>query len=334
MEPKISVTTVAYNSARFLEEAILSVRNQSFSDFEFIIINDCSTDNSWEIITRHAAQDNRIIAINNETNLGSLASGNKALFHARGKYIAVFDSDDVCFPDRLKVQYEYFQSHPDIALIGTGAELINEDGQIIGYKHPPTDVNDIKYFLLLRNPIIHPSVMLRKSVLDVVGNYNPDYLHAEDYKLYESLISAHYRIANLSQILIKYRRSPQSLSISPKTRAISLASARRVSFDNVQRYTRLSQEDVNIAVDTINRLSTGLKNVLKTIRINRDLTEAFIKKEKLNPISIQSVWTIYRADREFIWKYYFKTCFSWPYKIAKRIKYFLKLIIFKNKLLL
>lgn len=322
MEPQISVITTVYNSTRFLDEAIFSVRNQSFSDFEFIIVNDCSTDNSGEIIARHAAQDKRICVVNNETNLGSLASRNRALEHAHGKYIAVLDSDDVCLPDRFKVQYEYLQSHPDIALIGTGAEIINEEGQIIGHKHPLTDAGKIKYLLLLRNPIIHSSVMFRKSAMDVVGNYNPDYLHAEDYKLYASLVSAHYRITNLPQVLVKYRHSSQGLSLSPKTRIISLANARRVSFDNIQKYLTLSHGEINIAVDTINHLSTGLYDVIKTIRINRNLTEAYIKKEKLGPTGIQAVWAIYTTDRSLIWKHYLKTRFSQPYKIAKTIKRF------------
>jgi len=324
MEPKISVITAAHNSSRFLDETILSVRKQSFSDFEFIIVNDCSADNSWEIITRHAVQDNRIIAINNETNLGSLASRNKALAHARGEYIAVLDSDDVCLPNRFKVQYEYLQSHMEIALIGAGAEIINEDGQIIGHKHPSTDTDNMKYLLLLHNPIIHSSIMLRKSAMDVVGCYNLNYLHAEDYWLYVSLISAHYRITNLPQVLIKYRRSPQGLSLSPKTRVISLANARRVSFDNVQKYLTLSHDEVNIAVDTLNRLSTGLDDVIKTVRINRNLTKAYINKEKLNSTGVRAVWAIYTAECSLIWKHYLKTRFSWPYKIAKRIGHFLK----------
>jgi len=324
MEPEISVITTVYNSSRFLDETILSVRKQSFSDFEFIIVNDYSADSSWEIIACHAAQDNRIIAVNNETNLGSLASRNKALAYARGKYIAVLDSDDVCLPNRFKTQYEYLQSHPDIALIGAGAEIINEDSQIIGHKHPSTDADNMKYLLLLRNPIIHSSVMLRKPAMDIVGRYNSNYLHAEDYQLYVSLVSAHYRIANLPQVLIKYRYSSQGLSISPKTRAVSLANARRVSFDNIQKYLALSRHETNIAVDTLNRLSTGLDNVIKTIRINRDLTKAYINKEELAPAGIRAVWTIYAADRNLILKHYLKTRFLRPYKIVKRIKHFLK----------
>ncbi len=128
--PKVSVIMSVYNGDKYLREAIESILNQTFTDFEFIIVNDGSTDNSLEIIESY--DDERIKTINNKKNIGLTKSLNKALKFAKGKYIARQDADDVSLPNRFEKQVEYLDSHPEVALVGTSVYLIDENGKIIG----------------------------------------------------------------------------------------------------------------------------------------------------------------------------------------------------------
>src|SRR3990172_12530717 len=126
--PVITVLMSAYNAEKYLREAIESILNQTFKDFEFIIINDCSTDKTKKIIEEYANKDARIKLINNATNLGLTKSLNIGLKEARGEYVARLDADDVALPERLEKQYEFMNKNRDITLTGAWAEKIYEEG--------------------------------------------------------------------------------------------------------------------------------------------------------------------------------------------------------------
>ena len=129
MMPRISVIMSVYNSARFLAEAIQSILGQTYNDFEFIIVDDGSSDQSLEIIRSYAKMDNRIRVLENEKKYGLAASLNRCIFIAKGDYIARMDADDICVPDRLEKQIAFLEQHPNIGIIGGSVQEIDGQGQ-------------------------------------------------------------------------------------------------------------------------------------------------------------------------------------------------------------
>ncbi len=199
--PLISVIMPVYNAALYLHEAIESILNQDFDNFEFIIINDGSTDESESIILSYI--DLRIKYVKNETNLKLIATLNKGLSIARGKYIARMDADDVSLPQRFEKQVEFLNQNPEFGLVGSNAKIIGQEESDISY--PITD-DDIKFSFIFFNPFIHSSVMIRKSVLDINGlTYDSSKLHVEDYDLWIKLLSFS-KGGNIKENLVNYRK--------------------------------------------------------------------------------------------------------------------------------
>lgn len=205
--PKVTVLMPVYNGELYLKEAIESILNQSFKDFEFLIINDGSTDSSEEIIKSY--RDSRIRLVNNERNLRLIATLNKGLELARGEYIARMDCDDISHPKRLEKQVKKMNSDESIAICGTGFKVIGKHGLkplIL------TDFKSIRNYLHIDNCMVHPSVMMRKSILQKNHYYyDPLYTHVEDYELFVR-ISKNHKIVNLNKNLLYYRLSPNGIS--------------------------------------------------------------------------------------------------------------------------
>lgn len=193
----------AYNAAKYLREAIDSILAQTFTDFEFIIINDGSTDATRQIIQSY--DDPRIIYLENEHNSGICVTLNRGLDAARGRYIARMDSDDISLPERFARQVAYMDTHPDIGVLGTLVERISNDGSTIDY--PPSENNPYKCkaSLLFATCVAHPAVMMRTSILKDNNLYYDDYFRGmEDYHLWWRL--SHYTmISNIQEVLLKYR---------------------------------------------------------------------------------------------------------------------------------
>jgi len=200
--PKISVIMSVYNGMPYLKEAVKSILNQTYKNFEFIIVEDGSTDGSWKYLK--SLKDRRIKLIKNSKNLGLAASLNKALGLAQGDYVARMDADDLSLPKRLEEQVKFFKNHPSIDICGTWADIIDQNGNVIGEKKYPTNSNDIRKALSFYNPIIHPSLMIRKMVFDELKGYDANFDYAEDYDL---LMRARkkFSMANLPKKLIKWR---------------------------------------------------------------------------------------------------------------------------------
>lgn len=216
--PKISVIMSVYNGEKFLKESVLSILNQTYADFEFIIINDGSTDLSLEILRGFEEKDKRIRLISRE-NKGLTPSLNEGMKLAQGEYIARMDSDDISMPERFEKQITFLEKNKDIALCGTWAINIDENGNEIGeYKTPITN-KEIKKNILFHNPFIHPSVMIRKSVFEKVGLYNEEFKHIEDYELWTRVIPR-FKTANIQDFLLKYRLT--SSGVTKKNRKIML----------------------------------------------------------------------------------------------------------------
>lgn len=196
---KVSVIMSVFNSEKYLKEAIDSILQQTFTNFEFIIINDSSHDSSVQIIEEY--DDERIRLIHNDFNLGLTKSLNKAITLAKGKYIARMDADDISLPDRFKYQVEFLDSNPDVGMCGTWFENFPKR-EII---KPETNSNLLIVKLLQRNEFGHPTVMLRKETLDIHNlRYNETYETSQDYELWSRLNTVS-KACNIPQVLLKYR---------------------------------------------------------------------------------------------------------------------------------
>ncbi len=201
----VSVVMSVYNSERFLRQAIESILSQTYRDFEFIIVNDGSTDGSLDIIEAYAKKDSRICLISRE-NKGLVASLNEGIAAARGIYIARMDADDIAKPERIAKQYAYMQANK-LALCGSAAETIDEAGKKIGKLAYLPQKSTLRTYTLFHNPFIHPSVMFRKDVFEAAGGYRRFFAHIEDYELWTRIIFAH-AADNIPEMLLEYRLHP------------------------------------------------------------------------------------------------------------------------------
>lgn len=205
---KISVLMPVYNTkSSELRTAIESVLNQTFSDFEFLIINDCSTNDAEDVILSY--KDERIKYYKNETNLKLISTLNKGFDLCRGEYIARLDSDDYSAPDRLEKQLKYMEEHSDVGLLGTLFEFVPQADAF------EVNVDDIpKCIRYLPGCLLHSSAMIRRSVLtENKIYYNKNCVHAEDFKMWSDL-SRVSKVAVLPEILTFYRQSPDGICAS------------------------------------------------------------------------------------------------------------------------
>jgi len=211
--PKVTVLMPAYNAGKYIDEAITSVLEQSFADFELLIINDGSTDETEKII--RSFKDPRIVLIN-QKNKGIAATLNTGLNLAKADYIARFDADDICYPNRLKIQYDFITTYPGYSIIGSAADYIDANGHFIFTHHPQGHLNEeiqqLKYSVC---PFIHSGVFYKKNVIVNNGGYNEYAYTYEDHFLWVNILKSE-KACNLSQALIKVRLNPESITIDEK----------------------------------------------------------------------------------------------------------------------
>jgi glycosyltransferase involved in cell wall biosynthesis len=206
----ISVVMPAYNASRYIKDAIESILNQTITDFELIIVNDASADQTEDIILSYT--DKRIRYFKNETNRGIAFTRNLGMEKATGKYIAVMDSDDISLPDRLEKQFLYMESHPEIDILGSAMTVFSDDYRFI--KQFPTDPEYVKAYLYFRNPLAQPTVMMRKDFL-IKNNlaYNPEIKDGtEDYDFWFIAAMNGAKITNLEESQVNYRISETQIS--------------------------------------------------------------------------------------------------------------------------
>lgn len=218
--PPISVICSVYGQAHYLNHAIRSILNQSFKDFEFIIVDDHSQDNSIDVINQF--KDNRIILIKNNQRLGLTKNLNQALKIAKGKFIARIDADDIAYKNRLETQYIFLINNPEIAGCGCWAIIINNENKKIGEKKMLCDYQDIKKNIIKFNPFIHSSLMIRKEIYHANDNYNNKFLLAQDYDLLLKIVKKN-KIINIPKYLISYRQNPYGLSYKKMKKSLFYA---------------------------------------------------------------------------------------------------------------
>lgn len=210
----LSVLMTVYSNEKTLRQAVDSILSQTYFDFIFYIVDDCSTDESPRILTALANQDQRIRLITNRRHLGLTRSLNKVLRFIKTPYIARMDADDIALPSRFAKQIQFLEKHPQIILLGTAVYLIDDSGKQIGLKRFPSDHDHLRAQILKYCPFIHPTWMFHRSLLQEVGEYNDRFPFAQDYEL-ALRITRRFKTANLAEPLLKYRvDSTQAISIN------------------------------------------------------------------------------------------------------------------------
>jgi glycosyltransferase involved in cell wall biosynthesis len=211
--PPLTVLMAFHNDAPFVAEAIDSILNQTYGDFEFVIVNDVSTDGSRDIVAGYT--DPRIRLLDNPENLRLARSLNRGLEEARGALVARLDANDVARPDRIEKQMRFMDEHPEIALLGGQYEVIDLQGRRLPLAAVPKPVTElgVQWYFLFDSPFIHSAVMFRKSVADLAGRYDPafDWAPSEDADLWARMAAGH-RMVNLHDVLVSQRYDPTSIT--------------------------------------------------------------------------------------------------------------------------
>ena len=268
MKPIVSVILPVYNGGEYLNEAIDSILCQSYTDFELIIIEDASTDNSLEII--NMVNDQRIILHNNKYNLGQARSQNVGLKIASGAYVARLDQDDIMDPLRLEKQVNYLDNNVEISAVGSQIYCIDSKGENIQNWNWPVGLEKNVFNLLTgQNPVADPASMIRKDVILELGGFNADYVPSEDYDLWLRMLSQGYKCDNMDDYLTKYRVHSSQTSTIQKTKQI--------------------EKHYSAFVDFYNRLNTKKVETEKIV----NYINIFMRKKKHNQINISSTITIF-----------------------------------------
>jgi len=261
--PEVTVLMAVYNGMPYLPLAIESILVQTFSDFEFLIVNDCSTDNTRDVILSY--DDPRIQLLDNEENIKQTRSLNRGLEHARTELVARMDADDISHPRRLEMQVAYLRDHPEVVAVGTNLRWIDQTGKVTGLWIRPEHDLALRWMQLFVCPIAGGAVMFRKSVVwDKLGGFDPSIRFAQDWDLW-SRVLPEYKLANVPDLLIDVRQHPgqdttaQSSLIREEERRINRANPRRIlgitddseewlsKVDNL-RATRLSDPEDRLEV--------------------------------------------------------------------------------------
>jgi len=209
----ISVVMSAYNAEFFIKQAIESVLKQEFNDFELILVDDGSTDNTASIYGTF--QDQRLIIVKNEENCGQTFSLNRGIKRAQGRYIARVDADDIAAPDMLQKMFEFLERSPQTAILGTSKKLIDPTGSVIREFRPPVDNQEIQKTLLTWNCLPHNGMIYRADCLKVIGCYDESIKLAQDYDLALRL-SEPWDAANLPEFLYEYRWHDHMISVDKR----------------------------------------------------------------------------------------------------------------------
>jgi glycosyltransferase involved in cell wall biosynthesis len=250
---KVTVLMAVYNGECYLRETIDSILAQTSQDFEFLIINDGSTDSTQEIIQSY--DDPRIRLVDNEHNLGLARSLNKGLELAQGEFIARQDADDVSEPERLSKQVTFLETHPEVVLVGTWYKEIDAQGKPISDGNLPCDYTQIRWHLLFYCPFVHSAVMLRKSaVLEKIGFYNEALSYSMDYELWLR-IARHLPVANLDEYLVRLRVNPHSMTETYGERTLE---GYRIRVATLADLLRWDKTNIKLNEQQFNRITTLL----------------------------------------------------------------------------
>lgn len=227
--PHITVLMPVYNAERYIYEAVASVLQQTFENFELLIINDGSTDDTLAIIGQFT--DSRIV-VHSQPNQGVAVALNNGLRLARAPYIVRFDADDICYADRLQVQYDFMEANPDYTIIGSAADYIDADGSYL-FTHKPAaftneELQGLSYYIC---PFIHSTICYRRDAILKKGGYNELAHTFEDHFLWACILSRE-KACNMPQPLIKVRLNPESVTIDERWHTSAFLSIKKSALKN------------------------------------------------------------------------------------------------------
>lgn len=278
-KPKTSVLMTAYNAEKYVDVAIESILHQTYKNFEFIIVDDKSTDTTLEIIKNYAAKDKRIKVISLEKNLGPSLAANIGLKEVKGQYLVRMDADDISESNRLEKQINYLKKNPEISMLGGQCKLINSDGDLTGQKLFPTDNKSIFDSLFSRNPIQHPACMINLKNMTVNSMlHDGKSVLAHDLELV-FLASKCGNLANLDNYVLKYRQYPESFSLmNPKK---TFWQTFRVRMQSISKYKY---------VPTLNGVFITLMQIVFILMIpNKFIYPAYMYIRGMRKINLSSV---------------------------------------------
>lgn len=283
--PKVTVLMSVYNGEKYLRKAIDSILNQTFKDFEFLIVNDGSTDKTAEILQFY--HDPRIKIINNEKNIGLTKSLNKGLKLVKGEYIARMDADDVSISERLQKQVNMLERKPDLGMVGTWYCVVDEKDNIKYEVKNDGNPVILRWKLLFNNIFAHSSVMMREKTCEDIEGYNPEFEASQDYDLWSRIVKK-WQIGLVPKILC-HRRKRTEHSITVEKNKTQKAGAREVGVRNIGELTkgRLSRKQ---CIDLYNLFNgyyvldkvSQLRETLQSLKIVRKCFEDIISNEGIS----------------------------------------------------
>ena len=310
MATKVTVLMTVYNGETYLKECINSVLAQTYKDFEFLIIDDKSTDSTPGIIASY--NDTRIRLLKNEKNLSQVTSLNKGLDHASGEYIARIDADDVMLPNRLERQLHFLTKRPDIELIGSWGEAIDEKGRSISRSELPSRNEEIIATILFGGFIsLHSSFMFRKKTILELGKYNEAFSFTEDYRLIIDLLLKGHKVANIPKALIQYRLHNDRISVRSSKPQIERSIIASKEF--VKNFSRgFSEEDVSILFNFL--MSAGSMKNSYWDSVSRSDIKNVIGLSDLLLNNVLDYFKLVKKENYFIKKVYYKNILNFTYQ--------------------
>lgn len=266
--PKVSVIMSVYSERiDWIKQSIDSILNQTFRDFEFIIVNDNpERKENALLLEEYAKKDPRICVLTNETNIGLTKSLNKALAVAKGEYIARMDADDISLPERFSKQINYLDSHKEINVLGSYVRHINENGEMCSIKKMSNSSINLRSMILLDVPVVHPVVLFRRFINGKQVFYDESFRYAQDYALWASLIKD-CKFTNLKDVLLFYRVS--SSQISQKNLNLQNECAKRVLDTVIDNYKLNCNDDIKESLMSVSKVNT--------MQFDKDLTYSNIR---------------------------------------------------------
>ena len=279
---KVSVLLPVYNGALTLVQAIESILSQDLSEFELLIIDDFSTDNSATVIQQYMEKDPRVKPIFHDVNIGLAKTLNEGLNLAKSDYVARMDQDDESLPNRLSVQLNYLINHPEVTIVGSFVYHMGAKQEFDRLVELPIYVDEIKKTLEKYNCMYHPSVMLRREKILEIGGYRSEFKNAEDYDLWLR-VSRLYPLANIPEPLLRYRFSVSGMTLSRKWEQLFYVYLALASYEEETKSIELATEDAQKMLGKmdkiyfLNQVARGTITELICLKLWKDAIDLTIK---------------------------------------------------------
>lgn len=312
-EVLLTVILPVYNAERYIEQAIESILNQTFKDFKLIIIDDCSTDNSFKLIKKFS--DKRITLLKNEINKGKVDTVNSVLESVTSKYFTVHDADDISYLDRFEKQIDFLENS-DCVMCGTSFETIDDGGHILETNKMPTEIDKIRKNIDKTSQFHGPTMIIKTDIIKNIGGFYRDIKYGEDIDFSMRVIEK-YDALNISEVLYKYRANPYSITKS--CRRDIFKEKRDKNLRNKLREQRITRDD---GLDAFMRNDTFEINTIEQQANN--LTLVNLEKYVDDQVSYLLYYKLKRTALCFAIRYWIK--YPKKYKILKTIAYVLRVI--------